>query len=165
MSREARLAPELTNQAAPRSGQYEKSGPWSGHLALEGKAMLILEDEPLTAMNVELCLLDAGAAVVKIANSIASAKSALDEGIPFDAAVVDLCLADGNASTLIQALSERGIAVVITTGDAVPRDQPADNKAITVLQKPYTDRELINALMKCAAALPSVPPATPYSIT
>jgi hypothetical protein len=43
----------------------------------------------------------AGAAVV-IANSIALAKSALDEGIPFDAAVVDLRLADGNASPLIQ---------------------------------------------------------------
>jgi DNA-binding NtrC family response regulator len=115
---------------------------------------LIIEDNALIAMNVEVFLLDAGAAVVKTANSIASAKSALDEGIPFDAAVVDLHLADGNATSLIQALSERGIAVVITTGDAARQDQPAHNKAITVLQKPYTDRDLINALMRCAAAAP-----------
>jgi len=47
-------------------------------------------------LSVESCLQDAGAAVV-IANSIALAQSALDEGIPFDAAVVDLHLADGNA--------------------------------------------------------------------
>ena len=41
----------------------------------------------------------------------------------------------------------------------------AHSKAITVLQKPHTDRDLINALMRCVAAPPSVPPATPYSTT
>jgi FixJ family two-component response regulator len=106
------------------------------------------------AISAEFCLLDAGAAVVKIANSMASAKSILDEGISFDVAVVDLLLADGNASTLAQVLSERGIAVVIATGDVVCEGQPAHSKAITILQKPYTDRDLINALMRCAAAAP-----------
>ena len=83
-------------------------------------------------MNVEACLLDAGAAVVKMANSIASAKSALDEGIPFDAAVVDLHLADGNASSLVQALSERGVAVVITTGDVAD-----EGRLLTAKQSPF----------------------------
>jgi DNA-binding NtrC family response regulator len=78
-----------------------------GQLPLAGKSVLIIEDKALVAMSVESCLQDAGAAVV-IANSIALAQSALDEGIPFDAAVVDLHLADGNASPLIQVLSERG---------------------------------------------------------
>ena len=72
-------------------------------LPLAGKSVLIIEDEALIAMSVEFCLQNAGAAVVKIANSIALAQSALDEGIPFDAAVVDLHLADGNASSLVQA--------------------------------------------------------------
>ena len=53
------------------------------------------------AFSVESCLLDAGAAIVKIANSIAAAQSTLDDGIPFDAAIVDLHLVDGNASPLI----------------------------------------------------------------
>ena len=70
---------------------------------------------------------------------MASAKSILDEGISFDVAVVDLLLADGNASTLAQVLSERGIAVVIATGDVVCEGQPAHSKAITILQKPSTD--------------------------
>jgi DNA-binding NtrC family response regulator len=89
-------------------------------LPLAGKSVLIIEDEALIALSVESFLQDAGAAVV-IANSIALAQSALDKGIPFDAAVVDLRLADGNASPLIQVLSERGIAVVIPTGDEVDR--------------------------------------------
>jgi hypothetical protein len=50
-------------------------------LPLAGRAVLIIEDEALVAMSVESCLLDAGAAVVKIADSIALAQSALDEGI------------------------------------------------------------------------------------
>src|ERR1700730_6065367 len=104
--------------------------------------MLIIEDEALIAMSVESCLQNAGDAVV-IANSIALAQSALDEGISFDAAVVDFLLADGNASTLIQVLSERGIPVVITTGDQVDHGQPALSKA-AALQKPHTESDLIN---------------------
>jgi DNA-binding response OmpR family regulator len=98
-------------------------------------------------MSVESCLQDAGAAVV-IAHSIALTQSALDEGIPFDAAVVDLHLADGNASPLIQVLSERGIPVVISTGGEVDRGQPALSKAVAVLQKPYTESDLINAITR-----------------
>ena len=68
---------------------------------LAGKSVLIIEDEALIAFSVETSLLDAGAAIVKIANSIAAAQSTLDDGIPFDAAIVDLHLVDGNASPLI----------------------------------------------------------------
>jgi CheY-like chemotaxis protein len=110
-------------------------------LPLAGKSVLIVEDEALIALNIESCLQNAGAAVF-MANSIVSAQSALDEGIPFDAAVVDLLLADGNASPLIQILSERGIPVVISTGDEVDRGQPALSKAVAVLQKPYAESDL-----------------------
>jgi ActR/RegA family two-component response regulator len=99
------------------------------------------------ASGLEFCVQDAGAAVV-IANSIALAKRALDEGIPFDAAVVDLRLAAGNASPLIQVLSVRRILVVITTGDEVDRGQPALSKAVAILQKPHTESDLINAITR-----------------
>src|ERR1700730_7236412 len=110
----------------PAQRQGQTSRP-TGMLA--GKSVLIIEDEAPIAMSVEFCLQDAGAAVVKIANSIALAQSALDEGIPFDAAVVDLSVADGNASPLVQVLSERGIPVVVTTGAEVDRRQPALSKS------------------------------------
>jgi PleD family two-component response regulator len=41
-------------------------------LPLSGKSVLIVEDEALIALSVESCLLDAGAAVVKIANSLSA---------------------------------------------------------------------------------------------
>jgi DNA-binding NtrC family response regulator len=127
-----------------------------GQLPLAGKSVLVIEDEALIAMSVESCLQDAGAAVV-VANSVALAQSALDEGIPFDAAVVDLRLADGNASPLIRVLSERGIPVVISTGDEVDRGQPALSKAIAILQKPYAENDLINAITR------TPPPSTATS--
>src|ERR1700730_18429499 len=133
---------------AQRQGQTSRpTGTSLRQLPLAGKSVLIIEDEALIAMSVESCLLDAGAALVKIADSIALAQSALDEGIPFDAAVVDLHLADGNASPLIQVLSERGIPVVVTTGDELDRGQPALSKAVAILQKPHADWPLVMAFL------------------
>jgi len=117
-------------------------------LPLAEKSVLVIEDEVLIAMGFESCLQDAGAAVVKIANSLASAQRTLDEDIPFDAAVVDLQLADGNASALIEVLSERGIPVVITTGDEVDPRHPALSKALAILQKPHADSDLVNAVTR-----------------
>jgi CheY-like chemotaxis protein len=143
--------------------QKQKSSIFSGELPLKGKSALIVEDNALVAISAEFSLRDAGAAVVRIANSVASAKSALDEGFPFDVALVDLHLGDGDASALVQILSERGVAVVITTGDEFSQGRPALRPAIDILLKPYTDRELINALMKCAAAAPLTPAITIFA--
>lgn len=115
---------------------------------LAGKSVLIIEDEALIAFGVESCLLDAGAAIVKIANSMATAQSALEQGIPFDAAIVDLVLTDENASPLVQILSERGIPVVISTGADIDLGHPALGRAAAFLQKPYDESELIEALIE-----------------
>ena len=66
--------------------QKQKSWIYSRELPLNGKSALIIEDNALVAIRAEFTLRDAGAAVVRIANSVASAKSALDEGFPFDVA-------------------------------------------------------------------------------
>ena len=140
----------MTDQATLSQRRGRTSRPTAtplGQLPLAGKSVLIIEDEALIAMGFESCLQHAGA-VVKIANSIASAQSALEEGIPFDAAVVDLVLADGNASPLVQVLSQRGIPVVITTGEEIDRGQPALSKAVAILQKPHADSDLVNTITR-----------------
>ena len=125
-------------------------------LPLAEKAVLVIEDEALIAMSVESCLLDAGATIVKIANSIAAALSALDEGIPFDAAIVDLLLTNESACPLIQILSERRIPIVIMTGADIDLGHPALGKAVAFLQKPYNDSELIEALVEWAVPAPII---------
>ncbi|MGH6841147.1 MAG: hypothetical protein ACREDV_03515, partial [Methylocella sp.] len=116
-------------------------------LPLAGKSVLIIEDEVLIALGVETCLRDAGADVVKIATSKASAQTALDEGILFDGAIVDLKLADGDAGPLVRFLSERGIFVVITTGYDIDMKEPAFGRVIAILEKPYTGSDLITAFI------------------
>jgi DNA-binding NtrC family response regulator len=141
----------ITDQALPgrRRGTTSRlTASPLGQLPLAGKSVLIIEDEALIAMGIESCLQDAGTAAVKITNSIAFARRALDEGNPFDAAVVDLHVADGDASPLVQSLSERGIPVVITTGYELDRGEPALGRAVAILQKPYSSRDLINAIRR-----------------
>jgi DNA-binding NtrC family response regulator len=140
------MVTDAREQAAPTL-------PGPQGLPLAGKSVLVIEDETLIAVSVESCLLDAGASVVKIANSIAAAQSTLDDDMPFDAAIVDLHLVDGNASPLIQVLSEREIPVVISTGDEIDLEHPALSKAVAILQKPHTDSDLIEAIVEW-----SVPP-------
>ena len=53
-----------------------------GELPLAGKSVLIIEDEALIAMGFESCLQDAGAAVVKIANSLALVSIGVRSGPP-----------------------------------------------------------------------------------
>jgi DNA-binding NtrC family response regulator len=115
-------------------------------LPLAGKSVLVVEDEPLIALNVETLLAEAGVSTVKIANSVAKARSALKEGTPFDAAIVDLRVADGDASPLIGILSERAIPVVVTTGTICGQQTPDFSKAVAVLQKPYPDNDLIKVM-------------------
>jgi CheY-like chemotaxis protein len=113
---------------------------------LFGTSVLVVEDEPLIAMTVESVLQEAGVSWVKAVGSIAAAKIALGEGNPFNAAVVDLHVADGDASSLLELLAKRGIPIVVTTGWTVDQDLPDLTKAVAVLRKPYPEADLIKVL-------------------
>jgi CheY-like chemotaxis protein len=117
-----------------------------GESRLTGKSVLVVEDEPLIAMTVESGLQDAGATAIRIAASISAARIAINVGAVFDAAVIDLHVADGDASSLIEVLTERGIPVVVTTGDSADREAPDLSKALAVLRKPYPEADLIKVL-------------------
>lgn len=115
-------------------------------LPLAGKSILLIEDEPLVALNVENSLKDAGAAVIKTVGSVAKAQVALGDGVFFDTAIVDLRLSDGDGSQLIGVLTGRGIPVVVTTGANLDDVQPDLSKAVAVLQKPYLESDLIKTM-------------------
>ena len=73
-----------------------------------------------------------------------AAHSVIDAENSFDAAVVDLHIADGDASSLIGVLSERGIPAVVTTGGIIDRELLT--QTVAVLQKPYSETDLIKIL-------------------
>jgi len=74
---------------------------------LQGHLILVVEDEPLIALDVADALQKAGAQV-ETTHTIRNAV-ALAEKKQFSAAILDHALSDGDSSALRQILSERGV--------------------------------------------------------
>ena len=107
------------------------------------KRILIVEDEPLTAFDNEMMLVEAGYSVVATHDRVADAVATLDKD------QVDLILCDvrltGERSglDLARIARERGIPLLFVTGNAPDN---AAELAIGCLMKPYNDRILKAAL-------------------
>lgn len=107
------------------------------------KRILVIEDEPLTAFDNEVMIKDAGYDVVATHDDFHEAVAALDRN------KIDLILSDvrlRGKKTGIQLAEEakrRGVPLLFVTG------HPPDNAhelAIGCLRKPYTERQLRQAL-------------------
>ncbi len=102
--------------------------------------VLVVEDEPIIALNIQTVLLDLGYRPVGPAASINEATTLLEQR-KFDAAILDVTLPDGESYSLAESLVERGIPVVFATGRHIEISSPrlADTPA---LSKPFDLTEL-----------------------
>jgi DNA-binding response OmpR family regulator len=99
--------------------------------------VLIVEDNPMIAMNTEVMLLDLGVEDVRTAGNVADAL-ALIEDIRFDFAILDVLLADGEDSLPVaERLGDAGVPIVLATGLDEDSALPDAYKAIPMLKKPY----------------------------
>jgi DNA-binding response OmpR family regulator len=107
------------------------------------KRILVIEDEPLTAFDNEVMLRDAGYEVVATHDDFEEAVAALNRE------KIDLILSDvrlRGERTGIQVAEEarrRGVPVLFVTG--YPPDN-AHDLAIGCLRKPYSERQLRQAI-------------------
>jgi len=113
----------------------------SGEVLL-GKAILLLEDEPLIAFNLQEELIDVGASVTWVI----TCREALDlvDGQRFDCAVLDYQLRDGPCSEVAQACRDQQIPFIISTGSH--GEATDDLGAIAVLRKPFRADDLVAAI-------------------
>lgn len=108
------------------------------------KRILVVEDEPLTAFDNEVMLGDFGYEVVATVDGFDEAVALLER------ADVHLILSDLRLSgkrsglDLASAAKNRGVPVLFATGHEVPDE--AKPLAVGCLRKPYTERQLKNAL-------------------
>ena len=117
---------------------------FTGNSALNGRRVLVVEDEALIAMQIEAELEDAGFRVVGPAPSARQAlRLILREAI--DVAILDYRLGDDNSDQIAAALVERKIPFMLMTGHVV-KDLPSELRRRTCLTKPVLDRELIATL-------------------
>lgn len=112
-------------------------------ISLVGCTVLIVEDEPLIALDISRVVERAGANTLQ-ARSLADARRLVDhDGL--SAAVLDFGLGDGDAAALCDRLSERGIPFVLHSGYDHPSE--ACSQGI-VIPKPASPQTIVDALLK-----------------
>lgn len=110
---------------------------------LNGKRILVVEDEALIAVMVEDMLTDMGSSVVGPAATIEAAlKLAGAETI--DAAVLDVNVRGERIDPVADALFARGIPMLFATGYGEVK--LASGAPTTVIDKPYTQDKLARGL-------------------
>ncbi|MEE7493703.1 response regulator [Methylobacterium oryzae CBMB20] len=117
---------------------------------LDGRRILIVEDEYLIAMQVKRWLLAAGAEVVGPVPSVARALDLIENG-DVDAAVLDVNLGNGDTVyPVADKLSALGVPYLCATGDV--KFSGADTyRQRPRLEKPFSEAELLQAMGKLIA--------------
>ena len=110
---------------------------------LEGRRVLLVEDESLVAMMVEDMLLDFGCEVVmamRLDKAVALARTGT-----FDVAVLDVNLGEGRSYPIADILFERCTPFLFATGYGLKGLETA-YRGVPVLQKPYQAEPLQHLL-------------------
>lgn len=118
------------------------SSPETG---LEGRRILLVEDEVLVAMLIEDILTDFGCAVVGTASRLEDAlKSAREEMM--DIALLDVNLAGKRSFPVADILAERGVPFLFVSGYGEQGlEAPHQNRP--VIQKPFSPELIAEALL------------------
>ena len=123
-------------------------------ITLDGKRILVVEDEPTIAMMIEDMLIDFGCRVVGPALRIPEAR-ALARCETLDGALLDVNMGEGPSFDIARILRERHVPFCFATGYGASGILP-EFEARPVLQKPFSHDALRAFLLRCLVA-----PASP----
>jgi len=115
--------------------------------ALQGLRVLVVENDEMSAALLQMQLVQAGALVVGLAETVAESLRLLQDTSP-DVALLDYRLARNETSEPVAAaLAARGVPFVLATG--MTADQlPASMRGGVLLVKPYLSADLSRALVR-----------------
>lgn len=128
----------------------------TGDHCLSGARVLLIEDEPLVALDLRAMLGDEGAEVVGPGRNLTEGlRLARHDGIT--AALLDVRIGNDTVAPIARLLAERGVPFAFYTGqpesDALRRDWPG----APVIAKPTPARQLVAAIQRlCAHAKPAL---------
>ncbi|WGF90942.1 response regulator [Marinivivus vitaminiproducens] len=116
-------------------------------LPLEGMRILVVEDDPVIAIDMEEILVRAGAEVIGPVSYLPKAFEVATHQV-LSAAMLDVRLGDQSVEPAAQLLAARGIPIVFYTGQPLPFPLQRDWPRSTTLYKPATTDAIINALTR-----------------
>ena len=118
--------------------------------ALEGRRILLVEDEYFQALDAKRWLEDAGAQVIGPVGNPHSVGECMKQD-DFDAAIVDINLGAGADFTVADELRGRKVPMMFLTG--YDRAQiPSEHAAVPCVTKPADVREVIRTMNRLLAA-------------
>ena len=106
--------------------------------------VLIIEDEPMIALDFEDVLIDAGFQIAGVVGKLEKAMALIESGV-CDAAIVDANLAGVSASPAAIALAARGLPYILTSGYS-PEQMQGDFPGAIYIQKPCRSEKLLQTL-------------------
>ena len=112
---------------------------------LNGRRILIVEDETLIAMELMDIVEDAHGRVVGPVRSNRDAIHLIERD-RIDAALLDLNLADGDATPSAERLAAAGVPILVCTAGVLPRAMRMMWPDIPIQRKPVDPRDLVRAL-------------------
>ena len=115
--------------------------------ALQGRRVLVIEDESLVAMLLETILDDMGCTVVGPESNIDDGLIAATTEASLDAALLDVNVAGREVFPVAEALKARGVPFVFSTGYG-EAGLPEHWRGNPTIQKPFTEGAIRDALMK-----------------
>src|SRR5262249_30649886 len=114
------------------------------HMPLAGTRLLVVEDEPLIALDLIGNLKKAGALIAAAVGTTLEAMRVIDTG-NFDAAVLDRNLHGQPVHELAAALARRAIPFIFVTGYR-KANLPGAFQHVTTLGKPFGEQQLVDAV-------------------
>ena len=119
--------------------------------SLEGRSILIVEDEPLIVMDITQAF--EGRAALTATNALHQALILVEhDGLA--GAILDHALGDGDSTKLYERLTERGIPYIIYSGFDAVEGAP---KAALYVRKPAAPGELVAKMENLISVEPSTP--------
>jgi DNA-binding response OmpR family regulator len=105
--------------------------------------ILIVEDEPMIAMDLETMVTDVVTAIVLVKVSVAATKKVLDESLDF--VFLDVDVTDGKTFEVAQILERQRVPFVFVSGS------PQDQRSVPFIPKPFYAAQIEWALQAIAA--------------
>jgi CheY-like chemotaxis protein len=108
-----------------------------------GVRILILEDDPLIALDLQLLVEGIGHQVVEVCENLSAARRHLGGG--FDFALLDVDLPDGKSFDVASRLDEKRIPFAFVSA-STEADLPANLRHVRFIAKPYQHAAIINSI-------------------
>ena len=140
-------AANLVEPVVPLSPRSNGTATGQKTESVSGRRILVVEDEPLIAMDFSQTLSDAGYVVIGPANSVARAL-ALIAKFGCDAAVLDVNLGKESSEPIARELIRLGKPFVTTSGYS-REQQPQIMQTAPMLGKPVSSAVLISGVERC----------------